>query len=189
MFKTTIIAALAFLILVPAAVSAQQVDQRTQSLVAALDKTKYKKKEKKGFSMEFYVDVKNTPALRGNPNEYSGTYESDQNRLNLTVDANGNASGSGYDEAYNGSGTMKFTLRDAKVEGALLTGVKVYENGETRKFEAAFVDRTVSSGKNANQIDSREKRFGLGYLEGGAVAAPGMGEMNNWTTRIFLERR
>jgi hypothetical protein len=189
MFKATIIAALAFLILVPAAASAQQVDQRTQSLVAALDKTKYKKKEKKGFSLELYVDVKNTAALRSNPSEYSGTYESDQNRLDLTVDSSGNATGSGFDDVYNGSGTVKFTLRDAKVEGALLTGVKIYENGETRKFEAAFVDRTVSSGKNTNQIESREKAFGIGYLEGGAVGAPGTGEMNNSTNRIFLERR
>ena len=59
-----------------------------------------------------------------------------------------------------------------KVESALLTGLKVYENGETRKFEAAFVNRIATSGKNANEIDSSKKMSGVGYLEGGSVVAP-----------------
>jgi hypothetical protein len=189
MFRLTVLTAIAISIFVVGNASAQQLDQRTQSLVAALDKTKYKKKEKKGLSFELYVDVKNTAAVRSNPSEYSGLYDSDQNRLELNVASNGAATGSGYDDLNNGAGTVKFTLRDAKVEGALLTGLKVYENGETRKFEGAFVNRTVASGKNVNEIESRETKFGIGWLEGGAVVTPGMGETNSWTNRIFLEKR
>jgi hypothetical protein len=190
MFRTTLLTVIAvFIFGLGVVVSAQQVDQRTQSLVAALDKTKYKKKEKKGLSIEFYIDVKNKPALRSTPSEYSGVYFDDQHRLELKVDANGSVTGSGFDAPYDGAGIAKFTLRDARVEGALLGGVKVYENGETRKFEAVFVDRTVSSGKNANDIDTSETRFGIGWLEGGSVVSPGTGQMNDWTNRIFLERR
>jgi len=189
MFKAALTVIIAIFVVAIGTVSAQQIDQRTQSLVAALDKTKYKKKEKKGLSFELYVDVKNAPDLRSNPTEYSGIYDADLHRLELAVAANGTASGTGYDDLYNSLGTVKFALRDAKVEGALLTGIKVYENGETRKFEAVFVNRTITLGKNANDIDSSKKMSGLGYLEGGAVVAPGMGEMNSWTNRIFLERR
>src|SRR5438067_12317116 len=60
-----------------AVVYAQDAGQRTHDLVAALDKTKYKKKEKQGFSVEVYVDVKNEPVLKKNPSEYSGTYKDD----------------------------------------------------------------------------------------------------------------
>src|SRR6476661_599539 len=107
MFRLTVLTAIAISIFVVGNASAQQLDQRTQSLVAALDKTKYKKKEKKGLSFELYVDVKNTAAVRSNPSEYSGLYDSDQNRLELNVASNGAATGSGYDDLNNGAGTVK----------------------------------------------------------------------------------
>jgi hypothetical protein len=188
MFKIIVLTALAICIFAVGSVAAQEAaSQRAQSLVAALDKTKYKKKEKKGFSFEMYVDVKNASAVR-NPSEYSGLYQADGHSLELNVSANGAASGSGYDEPYNNSGTVKFTLQDAKVDGALLTGLKVYENGESRKFEAVFVNRTVTMGRNVNEIETRDTKFGLGYIEGGASIA-GSGGNDNWTNRIFLEQR
>jgi len=48
-----------------------------------------------------------------------------------------------------------------------LAGTKFYENGEQRKFEAVFVNRTVASGKNANEIASRDTKFGIGFIETG----------------------
>ncbi|MBA4185180.1 MAG: hypothetical protein H0X49_14410, partial [Acidobacteria bacterium] len=35
---------------------AQDAEQKTQNLIAALSKTKYKKKEKKNISFELYID-------------------------------------------------------------------------------------------------------------------------------------
>ena len=150
---------------------------RTQELVAALDKTKYKKKEKRDIKIEVYVSVKNEAALKKNVSEYSGTY-GDQNagsRLTLKVASDGSAEGSGYD---GDKGKPNFTLKDARVNGAMLTATKVFENGETKKLEAVFVNRTVSSGTNADSITSHETAYGLGYIESYGPDS---------TSRVFLE--
>jgi len=154
-----------------------QVD-RTQELVAALDKTKYKKKEKRDIKIEIYVNVKNEAVVKKNVSEYSGTY-GDQNagsRLTLKVASDGSAEGSGYDDS--DKGKLNFTLKDAGVVGAMLTATKVFENGETKKLEAVFVNRTVTSGTNAASITSRETAYGLGYVESFGPDS---------TSRVFLE--
>jgi hypothetical protein len=81
-----------------------------------------------------------------------------------------------------------FVLKDATINGALLAGTKFYENGEQRKFEAVFVNRTVASGKNGNEIASSDTKFGLGSIETGTWSDPQNGNMNQ-TRRVFLERR
>ena len=137
---------------------------RTQELVAALDKTKYKKKEKRDIKIEIYVNVKNEAVVKKNAAEYSGIY-GDQNagsRLTLKVASDGSAEGSGYD---GDKGKLNYTLKNARVNGAMLTATKVFDNGETKKLEAVFVNRTVSSGTNADTITSHETAYGLGYIE------------------------
>src|SRR5687767_10983836 len=124
-----------------AAVQAQDVAQRTQELTASLDKTKHKKKEKKGFSFETYVDVKNAPATRSDPSQYSGAYKADGYALDLKVNKNGEAEGTGRDQIPSDGRDRGFTLRNARVNGALLTATKEYADGESRKFEAVFVER------------------------------------------------
>ena len=56
-------AALALFVVVPCDVYAQDSGQKTRELVAALDKTKYKKKEKANVSIETYLDIKNEAAV------------------------------------------------------------------------------------------------------------------------------
>jgi len=151
---------------------------RTQELVAALDKTKYKKKEKRDLKVEIYVDVKNEAVLKKNVTEYSGTY-GDQNagsHLNLKVASDGSAEGSGFDDG--DKGELNFRLKNARVDHAMLTATKVFENGETKKLEAVFVNRTVSSGTNAASITSHETAYGLGYIETYGPES---------TSRVFLE--
>ena len=180
MFKIVILAAVFILIGSGASAFAQSTaGGRSQELAAALDKTKYKKKEKRGFSLELYVDVKNEPAVRANPAEYSGTYLSPGYRLDVKVSPDGRVDGSGYDGGSENAEMAKFTLRDARISGALLTGSKVYENGSTVPFEALFTNRTVSQGKNANEITSRETLFGLGFIQ----------SEGQWTNRVFLETK
>lgn len=151
---------------------------KTQELVAALDKTKYKKKEKRDIKIEVYVSVRNEAVVKKDAGEYSGTY-GDQNadsRLTLKVAPDGTAEGSGYDEGDHGK--LNYTLKNARIDGAMLTATKVFENGETKKLEAVFVNRTVSSGTNAASITSHETAYGLGYIE---TYAP------DSTSRVFLE--
>ena len=180
MLRYLVVVALVMFVCVSVDTYAQDAGQRTRELTAALDKTKYKKKEKANVSIEIYIDIKNQAAVRDNPADYAGHYQSDGYQLDLQVSKDGTASGEGFDlRAFSGERT-RFTLRDARIQGALLTGTKVYDGGQTEAFEAVFVDRTVSTGKNANQIESQQKMFGLGFIQTNGPT---------WTNRVFLEKR
>ena len=181
MLRISFAAALALFVVVPCDVYAQDSGQKTRELVAALDKTKYKRKEKANVSIETYINIRNEAVVR-DPVDYSGNYESEDSgcSLSLHVERDGMVTGSGFD-AINGETNRRrsFVLKDAAINGALLAGTKFYGNGEHRRFEAVFVTRTVASGKNGNEITSRDTRFGLGFIETGTGSE----------VRIFLERR
>ena len=100
--------------------AAQDTNQRTRDLVASLDKTKYKKKEKVNVSVEVYLDIKNTPAAKANPADYSGLYDADGFRLQLEVASDGSATGSGFDTLVDSGRTLNFELKSARIDGALL---------------------------------------------------------------------
>lgn len=139
--------------------------QKTQEIVAALAKTKYKHKVKKNFELELYIDVKNEAVVK-NAADYAGVYESPESnyRIELRV-AGGKVEGSGYETSFENSSRVNFTLRDARIEGALLTATRVYADGSAKRLEAVFVNRTVTQGANPNKIESRETKFGLGFVE------------------------
>jgi hypothetical protein len=158
---------------------AQDASQKARDLTAALDKTKYKKKEKANISIEIYIDIKNEAAVRENVFDYGGHYDADGYRLDLRVSKDGAVQGEGHDGGGDQARRGHFILRDARINGSLLTGTKVYDGGEALNFEGVFVNRTVTSGKNSNQIDSRQTMFGLGFIENNG----------SWTNRVFLERR
>jgi hypothetical protein len=153
---------------------------RTDALVAALAKTKYKKKEKKNVSIEIYIDIKSEPVVKADAREYAGVYESGGDyRLELRVAADGTAEGGGYDRRDFDSKTENFTLRGARIEGALLTATKVYESGGTESFEALFHNRIIVQGKNPDNIETRETKYGLGFIQ----------TRTDWSNRIFLEAK
>jgi disulfide oxidoreductase YuzD len=139
--------------------------QKTQEIAESLNKTKYKHKVKKNFEFERYIDVKNEAVVK-NASEYAGVYESSEAsyRLELRV-TGGKIEGSGYESDFKSSARVNFTLKDARIEGALLTATKVYADGNTERFEAVFVNRTVTEGANPNKIENRETRFGLGFVD------------------------
>jgi hypothetical protein len=168
-------------------VYAQDAGARTSTLVASLDKTKYKQKEKKNISIEVYVSIKNEAVIR-DAYDYGGNYASEEGDYSLTlhVERGGAASGNGRDLI--NDRRMSFTLKDASISGALLSGTKVYENGEQQKFEAVFVNRTVATGKNENEITSRDTKFGMGFIQNGEWSDK-EGQHMNGTRRVFLERR
>ena len=160
--------------------SAQDSSARAQDLAAQLDKTKYKKKDKGNVHIELYVDVKNSPVLRKNAAEYSGTYSCDDDsyELELKAAADGSAIASGHDmRSFNGK-RSKFTLRDARIDGSVLTGTKVFDDGTTEPFEAVFVDQNVRTGKNAESVLTSDLAFGLAFIQKG----------DEWTSRVFLKK-
>ena len=156
-------------------IRAQDVNEKARELVAALDKTKYKKKEKKDVRIEIYVDVKYEPVIKNNRSEYSGLYQSeeDDHSLDLRVASDGSVTGSGQDSG------KTFSLKDAQIEGALLTATKVYEDGQTEKLEAVFSTRTVSQGRNPSEIATTDSRYGLGFIQ----------THGEWTNRVFMSSR
>jgi len=182
MYKLILLIAIVFSIGVGSVIVAQDSIQRTRDLVASLDKTKYKKKEKANVSVEVYVDIKNTAAAKATPADYSGVYDADGYRLQLEVAVDGSATGSGFDTLVDSGKSVDFTLRNARVDGALLTATKVYEGGREESFEAVFVNRTSRTGRNANDVATTDTKFGLGFIQ----SATGS---ETWTNRVFLERR
>jgi len=181
MFRSIILALVLIWVCGGCAVKAQEVaGQRSQELAAALDKTKYKKKEKRDFTIEFYIDIKNTPVTRVSVAEFTGSYvcESGEYKLDLKVAPDGTATGSGTETNMRDEKRMTFTLRDGRVDGSLLRATKVYENGSAEPLEAVFVERTTSTGKNAQTIESTDSAFGIGFIR----------SEKDWTNRVFLKR-
>jgi len=179
MFKILALIIAVFVTGVLSEVYAQQPSAQAQTLAASLDKNKYKKKEKKNISIEIYIDIKNEPAVKS-PGEYSGIYETDGYRLDLQAGTDGSATGGGYETSgWDNEPKRNFTLKDARIDGALLSGTKVFDDSSSERFEAVFVNSSVLSGKNAETIESRDTSFGVGFVQTG----------KDWTNRVFLPVR
>lgn len=176
-FLVTVVAAIAM------ASGVAAYGQDAGALAMALDKNKYKNKQKSkngvDVSVETYLDLKHVPVVKA-PAGYSGRYADEYGgfSLDLKVASDGAAEGRGVDTA-NGdvnASKMSFTLKNARVNGAVLTADKVFANGTTERLEAVFVNRTTATGKNEKEIATRDTQFGLGFVQ----------KNEQWTNRVFL---
>ena len=119
----------------------QDVSARARELAAYFNKEKHKVKEKRGVRLDIYLEVRGEPAALTDAAEYSGAYESEPDYpLELRVSPDGAVEGRGAEPSPGGA--RRFTLRGARVSGALLTGTKVYDDGGTERVEAVFLNRT-----------------------------------------------
>jgi hypothetical protein len=81
--------------------------------------------------------------------------------LNLQIASDGKIAAIGYESAtLDSTPARQFTLKDAKIEGALLTATKVYSDGTVEKLEGVFINRTEFNSPN----DSGVSTFGLGVV-------------------------
>ena len=152
--KTAPLIALTLLALATTPLAAQTPGARAQTLAAEFSKFKDVTKSKHGVSHQKYKEIVSEPwaaTLR----DYRGTYASSDDfaYLNLAIDTNGRVTGEGRDREH-------FTLRDVVIADALLTGTKVYRNGKTAPFEAAFLKRSARSSPNA----AFTTYYGVGFL-------------------------
>lgn len=156
--------------------------QRTQVIVASFNKSKHAVKAKNGARVEKYKEIRSVPAILRNARDYSGSYEAEGLGLNLElrVDEKGNVSGSGY-EAIDPDQRVfrRFTLRNTRLDGALLTGTKVYERGGTERFEGVFINRTSFE----SPTDKGHTTFGLGVVQSVTLAG------GVTTDRVFYQRK
>jgi len=158
------------------------VAQRTEAIVASFNKSKHAVKERHGVRVEKYKEVRSEPVIKSDPRDYSGSYEAPDNgaALEIRVDANGNVVGTGYERLDdNASVFRKVTLRNAKIEGALLTATKVYQNGATEPLEGVFIRKTSFESPTDKGITT----FGLG------VVGPERIVDGNTVDKVFYQRK
>ena len=61
---------------------------------------------------------------------------------------------------------------------SVMTGTRLFADARSEAFDAVFVNRSVAQGKNPNEIEKREKLFGIVF-----------NPANKEGHRIFLEAR
>ena len=171
------------LLTAPAAAARQSgAAERARELAARMSKKKHEVKEKHGVRVEKFKEIRSEPAPRSDPREYAGDYEADGGfRLRLAVTPDGRVEGGGTDPTFTGDRRPRaFTLRGARVESALLTGTKVFDDGSAEEFEAVFIDRTDRDSPTAAGTTS----FGLGVLFDPPIAGDGYA-----ISRLFYQKR
>lgn len=162
------------------ALQPQDAGQRAREIAATFDKIKHKIKERHGVRKEKFIEIRSEPAVRADAREYAGTYEADaEYPLSIRVGANNRVEGEGFEPAP-AQTRRKFTLRDARIEGALLTGTKVYTDGATETLEAVFINRT----ERRSPTESGTTAFGLGIRFDPPKAGDGF-----VLSRLFYQRK
>ena len=145
--------------------SASDARTKTQAIVASCNKFKHVTKERHGIRKEKYKKVESEPVVKANPEGYSGTYEIPDLgfAMHLHVDHSGKVEGDGYEPLMQDPAVRRtFTLKNGKIEGALLTATKVYSAGRTEKLEGVFINRTSFE----SPTDKGVTTFGLGTVGG-----------------------
>jgi len=144
---------------------------RIDVLAREFSKKKDATKSKHGVTVRKYYEVVSVP-WRASPAEYAGHYTSETIVLDVRAGANDEVLVSGTD-------TRPFEVRDARITDGVLSGLKVYRNGSTEPFEAAFLKRS--------DRDRPEKPFAAYYGIGILVDAP-PGSGFTGPMRVFLVR-
>ena len=164
---------------VASAAGVQDAGVRARELAAHFSKAKHKVKEKRGVRLEVFLEMRAEPAPRADAAGHTGVYESSPDyKLDLRVAPDGIAVGRGTEPGPDG--TRAFTLRDAKVSGAVLTGTKVYDDGREERLEGVFAALSV----RRSPTDTGETFQGLGVVFDTPRAIGGV-EL----TKLFYERK
>lgn len=161
--------------------------QRTQEIVESLSKTKYRFRAQRGVSKEKYKSVRSEPVVKKNIADYSGQYEVPGlgYSLEIKVTNNGVIEAAGYEsKEEDAQQKRKFTFRNAKIDGALLTATKVYTDGGTENFEGVFINQTSIEGTSPTQIERQSTTFGLGVANVQLKMATGVN-----LDRLFYQKK
>jgi hypothetical protein len=153
--------------LIPSDIFAQESNSqaRTQEIIASFSKTKHEAREIFGIRKERYKEMRSEPVVKKDINGYSGLYEVPGLGfiLQIKVAGNGKIEATGYESKNNDAANVrKFVLKDTKLEGALLTAIKLYDDNLTEKFEGVFINLIDIEGISPTQIERRNITFGLG---------------------------
>ena len=139
---------------------------KAQEIAASFNKHKNSVKEKYGVKTVKFKDVRAEPVVRQNASEYAGLYEVSGLGyvINLQISSDGRIHGTGSESS------RAFKLENAKLDGALLTASKVYQDGATEKFEGVFINRTERN----SPTHAATTTFGLGVILNQPVQIDGL---------------
>ncbi|HEX8172662.1 MAG TPA: hypothetical protein VF824_19150 [Thermoanaerobaculia bacterium] len=140
--------------------AASSPDTRTSELLASFSKTKYAHATKHGVTKSRYKDMHGEAVVRADRASYSGAYRVQglPYSLRLTVSDAGAITGDGSDDG------RPFVLRDARIEGALLTATKVFAGGATAPLEGVFMDLVDREGTSPQALTHSARTYGLGVV-------------------------
>ena len=149
---------------------------KAQAMAANFNKHKDRVKEKYGVRTVKYLDVRSEPVVRQNLSDYAGAYQAGDLGyvINIRVASDGNIQINGNDQS------RSFRIENARIEGALLTGSKIYQDGINDKFEGVFINRTSRN----SVTDVGVTKFGLGVVLTTPVEVNG-----NSYDRMFFEKQ
>jgi hypothetical protein len=136
--------------------------KRMQEILASLNRKEHRVVERYGVRVEKYREIRSEPVVKENPREYTGRYLVPDRgfSIEITVGDGAKVEGAGVDAAPEGGKARRFTLKNGKIDGALLTADKLYEDGTTQKFEGVFITRTEFNSPNEQGVSS----FGIGAV-------------------------
>ena len=154
-------ATITFLLVCSATIPSKHLTSQSRAEQIATSFTKFKQavKEKHGVRVEKYKDIRSEPTARQNLIEYSGVYEVADLGYTLSVQVANDGTARAHG-AEGGPDSRSFELENAKIDGAVLTGTKVYRDGRTEPFEGAFLTRT----ERDSPTDPGIVRYGLGVV-------------------------
>ena len=145
----------------PAIAAPQQSSSqsRAQQVAAAFSKQKHVVAEKHSVRKEKYKDVRSEPVVKQNITEYSGVYRIVDwgDVIDLRIGSDGTIQADGHDSD---QPSRTFVLENGRIEGAVLTAIKVYRDGATERFEGVFMTRTERN----SPTDPGITTFGLGVV-------------------------
>jgi len=156
-------------ILVLATTTPAIAQSKAEQFAAEFNKKKDQTKTKHGVTTRKFHEVVATPWTFSDNRRYDGEYASDIYNMRVDVTDTGVLNVSGSD----GQGT--FVLKNAVIDGGILTGMKSYGTGGSEPFKAIFLKRRDRVVPGEDFITS----YGLGFIE----------ERDDSTLRIFLVRR
>lgn len=158
---------IAFVVVCTVNIFAQTPAQtRAQAIAAGFSKQKHVVKEKYGVRTEKYKDVQSEAVVRKNVRDYAGVYEFGDLSyvINIQVASDGRLEMNAFEN------NQQLRFENVRIEGALLTASKIYQDGSTEKFEGVFLNRTERNSPS----DAGVTTFGLGVVPATPVNAHGL---------------
>lgn len=156
--------------------------KRMQEILASLNRKEHRVVERHGVRVEKYREIRSEPVVKQNAREYAGRYTVPDRgyTIEIRVGDDARVEGTGIEAAAGGGKAHTFTLKNGKIDGALLTADKLYEDGTTQKFEGVFITRTEFNSPQERGVSS----FGIG-----AVGQPLEVEGGVRRDRLFYQRQ